>query len=170
MDCSTLPANAAEHIGLVQSANYRSTFDIIWGCLLTISLCTWSMQRLNVPSPEESTVRAFLRKLLWSTITALAPEALTLVSSEQYFTANFEADLMQKEGGYVWWTRKHAFLSIMGGIILRYQNGKELIVQADQLLWLKRYGHFVIEKSSGTEMDNVSAPILFPWSISLDLS
>lgn len=50
--------------------------EIIQNCLLTILICTWSVQHLNVPGPKDGRVTIFVRKIRWMIITVLFPEFL----------------------------------------------------------------------------------------------
>jgi uncharacterized membrane protein len=69
--------NATTHttVGWVSDAdNNRSTISLLYNCLFTIFLCTWSAMHLNVPGEKDTQLRTFLRKCKWMLIGVLAPE------------------------------------------------------------------------------------------------
>jgi hypothetical protein len=63
--------------GFVSSSRKRGTSDILWSCLWTIFLCTWTATRLNVPGPGESRI---FRKFKWTIAAMLAPEVLLFMA------------------------------------------------------------------------------------------
>lgn len=62
---TTNATSSGRQEGWVSSPNGRGTFDIIWGCLLTIFLCTWTSLHLNIPSLHEKYLHRWFRKLRW---------------------------------------------------------------------------------------------------------
>ncbi|TKA76979.1 hypothetical protein B0A49_03461, partial [Cryomyces minteri] len=110
----SLPLDNSVHVGFVQDANFRSTFDLVWSCLVTMALCTWTVQRPSVPSPSDSDSKVLLRKAAWAALTIAAPDALTLIAAEEFFGAREQVKRFH-EHGYAWWTMSHAFFGYMGG-------------------------------------------------------
>jgi len=55
-----LPTNI---IHVVYSGNVRGTFDILWSCVFTLLICTWTVQHLNIPEQtlESRTWRSYLK-------------------------------------------------------------------------------------------------------------
>ena len=52
-------------------ADKRSIWDILWSCLATIFACSWVSVHPNIPAPDESSWRIFLRRLelmFWAVI------------------------------------------------------------------------------------------------------
>src|SRR5438045_2076093 len=39
-------------VNLVTSPEIRGTFNILWSCLFTLLICTWTIQHLNVPAQK----------------------------------------------------------------------------------------------------------------------
>jgi len=76
----TLPPKG---IGFVSAPEVRGTLDILWSCLATLVICTWSILHLNVPEQStpngklqkytRSSVRLF-HKIKWLFVNILAPE------------------------------------------------------------------------------------------------
>ena len=57
-NCTMPPAGAS----FVGSPNIRGTLDIVWSCLLTILLSSWSILCLNIPADGEGFWHRFRRK------------------------------------------------------------------------------------------------------------
>ena len=54
----------------------RSTWDILWSCLATIIACSWVSIHPNIPAPNESRWRIFLRRLELMFWAVVGPEML----------------------------------------------------------------------------------------------
>ena len=127
----------------VQQPNVRSTMDIIWGSLVVIFLCSWSILHLNVPpnfrpAPRsESTWRSlrrnfitswllFKRKLGWMIVTIMLPEYVLGLAAEAFMSARkctkqireFQRENESEDD--VNWTWTHSMYANMGGIILKF--------------------------------------------------
>ena len=64
----------------------RGTWSILWGCLATIFICTWSALYLDVPK-KHGRWYLLLRKLRYMSITVLAPEITLFLAAENFFKA-----------------------------------------------------------------------------------
>lgn len=83
--------NATTHttVGWVSEAdNNRSTVTLLYNCLFTIFLCTWSAMHLNVPGEKDTQLRTFLRKCKWMLIGMLAPEFVATVAIIEWYNAS----------------------------------------------------------------------------------
>lgn len=100
--------------GWVHSPDGRGTMDIVWGCILTIFLCTWTVLTLNVPGPD-TTLWAFTRtKMKWALIALIGPEWLSGMAGAQWSLAR-RAKKQFKAAG-IKWTLRQSFFADMGGI------------------------------------------------------
>lgn len=61
-------------VGWEAGPNGRGTLSLVWGCVLTIFACTWTVLHLNVPGLDERWWWILLRKIKWMAITILFPE------------------------------------------------------------------------------------------------
>ena len=104
--------------GWANQPNNRGTLDILWSCLFTVFLCTWVMLCLNLPSPQESYWRTFLRKLRWMVLAIMGPEFVLAFAYGQWAAAKASvkgfAALNQPD-----WSLRHAFFANMGGFVLQ---------------------------------------------------
>ncbi|KAJ7910816.1 hypothetical protein B0H13DRAFT_2485142 [Mycena leptocephala] len=90
--------------------NCRKLFDIIWGCLATIFACTWVSVHPNVPSPNQSQLALFWRRLKMMLIAVIAPELMAGFAARQFIAAR----ILSKEFGF---SRTHGFFFCMGGFV-----------------------------------------------------
>jgi hypothetical protein len=67
----------------VSSPDVRGTLDILWSCLSTVFLCTWTVQHLSVPTQAHprttkqkfrKALDAFARRSKYMLLTAIVPE------------------------------------------------------------------------------------------------
>jgi hypothetical protein len=71
----------------VTEPRHRGTAAILESCLLTLSLCVYSILQLNVSGFGESHVSVFLRKTKWIAIALVAPEVVILSAFMQFIQA-----------------------------------------------------------------------------------
>ncbi|KAJ7910778.1 hypothetical protein B0H13DRAFT_2485055 [Mycena leptocephala] len=90
--------------------NCRKSFDIVWGCLATIFACTWVSVHPNVPSPNQSWLALFWRRLKMMLFTVIAPELMVGFAARQFFAASS----LSKEFGF---SKTHGFFFCMGGFV-----------------------------------------------------
>ncbi|KAF8217227.1 hypothetical protein K438DRAFT_1748320 [Mycena galopus ATCC 62051] len=88
----------------------RKLFDIIWGCFATIFACTWVSVHPNVPSPDQSWLALFWRRMKMMLIGIIAPEIMVGFAVRQFLGAR----MLSKEYGF---SKTHGFFFIMGGFI-----------------------------------------------------
>jgi hypothetical protein len=111
--------------------------DIVYSCLVVITLCTWSVLHLNVPvqvtpaGRRQKLARGLfrtLKKLKWMAINIVAPEwpfaqAVTGLISECRLQKKFDdysGDWDPKDRAS--WTRSHTQLANMGGFVIRFDR------------------------------------------------
>ena len=107
-------------LGWQSQPNVRGTIEIIYGCVATIGLCSWSCLCLNIPSPDTTAAGAFLNRFCWQIFTIVFPEVTVAIAAEQWESANQGVEKF-RELGYdpSVWTRRHAFFADMGGVHLQ---------------------------------------------------
>ena len=62
----------------------RSIWDIIWSCLATIFTCSWVSVHPNIPGPNESRWRIFLRRLELMFWAVIGPEMIITWALRQW--------------------------------------------------------------------------------------
>lgn len=71
----------------------RSTWDMVWTCLLTMVACTWTALRPAVPKRDDSNTVILARKAWQWFIAILAPELMAYVAADQFYRARSTAAL-----------------------------------------------------------------------------
>ncbi|KAK0389859.1 hypothetical protein NLU13_3432 [Sarocladium strictum] len=99
--------------GWVREPNYRGTWQILWTCLVTTFLCTYTLLCLNVPASSDT----------WSD---LLQRRLKAKHSVEAF----------HNSGYPEWTIRMAFFADMGGFVLHAADSQPFPLNAKQLHWL----------------------------------
>ena len=124
--------------GWVASPNERGTIDIVWSCIVTIVLCSWSVLFLNVPDKYD--FRSYLAtKLSWVAFTIFFPEILASFAQVQYLSARYSVSAFTKLG-YHDWSMTHAFFADMGGFMLDPPDYPPFPVNAHQIHYLVEHG------------------------------
>src|SRR6266536_1267191 len=99
-------------VGWQANPNRRGTLNIIENCFFTILACTWSIQHLNLPDPNDNFRAKLFRKCKWTLLTILFPEFLLAQSIFEFVMAWRSMESMKKVPGlYVahpWWCRRRA--------------------------------------------------------------
>ena len=90
-------------------ADQRSIWDILWSCLATIFACSWVSVHPNIPGPNESRWRIFLRRLELMFWAVVGPELVIAWAFRQWSSARRLEKLYQGE-----------LSSIMHSIIRKY--------------------------------------------------
>lgn len=144
-------SSVGHRTGWVQQPDGRGTFDILWGSLFTIFLCTWTSLHLNVPALKEKYMQRWLRKLRWMTYAIMAPEFVVAFATGQKVEAARSIE-MWKRSGYHGWTMRHGFYANMGGFVLQPRNSKSFPVNAKQLHYLVTRGYTPYPSITGKEI------------------
>lgn len=124
----TLPAELLPRF--VGAARFRSTADILWYCLVPITISVWSVQRPNAaPAPTPKDPRWRIRiwqkhlsrpatKLLWMCIMLAAPDIVFARATANVFAAwqNHSELKTWADKDKVEWSFTHTMTANMGGI------------------------------------------------------
>ena len=69
-------------------ADQRSIWDILWSCLATLFACSWVSVHPNIPGPNESSWRIFLRRLELMFWAVIGPELIITWAFRQWTSAH----------------------------------------------------------------------------------
>lgn len=103
--------------GWVDSPDFRGTWDILWLCLSTTFICTFTLLCLNIPAPTDNSWILFRRRLMWMPLAVFAPEIVLTYAAGQWSRASHSVAVL-RELGYDQWTMRMAFFADMGGFVL----------------------------------------------------
>ncbi len=87
--------------GWVPEPNGRGTWSILWSCLATIFICTWSALHLDVPKRHGRWYLLF-RKLQWMLLAVIAPELILGISANNFFGARNVSQYLVRQGKQEW--------------------------------------------------------------------
>ena len=115
--------NEPLHNGWVPEPSGRGTWSILWSCLATIFICTWSALHLSVPK-KHGQAYLFFRKLGWMLVAAVAPEIVLYNAANNFFEAR---DLVKhlRSKGHQKWTLVHTQFAFANGFWTRTPQGEE---------------------------------------------
>ena len=109
--------------GWHSESHERGTWSILWGCLATIFICTWSVLHLKVPRRSASDLERFRRKVVGTLVAIIAPEFFLSVAVQETLqslifkrTMNRNVDRQQ---GREAWSLTHVRFLINGGFAKR---------------------------------------------------
>ena len=124
--------------GWAHEPSSRGTWSILWGCLATIFICTWSALHLDVPERWGRWYLSF-RKIGWMLISATAPEIVVFNAANNFLEAR---DLLKHlhSQGHQEWTLVHAQFACANGFRTRTPLGKEWMCSPDRLQALVKDG------------------------------
>ena len=123
--------------GWVSQPDGRGTYDILFSCLVTVFLCTWTCLHLNVPAVTETYWQQFRRKCRWMAQTIVAPEGVLIFAAGQKVDAKRSVAMFKKIGCHQW-TVRHGFYANMGGFHLKAPDYPQFPITARQLCYLVR--------------------------------
>ena len=106
--------------GWVPEPDGRGTWSIVWSCLVTIFICTWSVLHLDVPKRHGRWYLRF-RKVGWMLCAALAPEWILCLAVDDFLEARTLLGHLVAHGGDEW-TLVHAEFAVAGGIRVKSPN------------------------------------------------
>ena len=108
------------HVGYTTNSGGRGTLDLLWSCLVTIALCTWTIQRLQIIPWATSKTIVFRKKAFWFLVTLLCPEYIAWIAFEQWQRARGYRVVRELEHND--WTMQHGFYVDMGGFQIELEG------------------------------------------------
>ena len=124
--------------GWQPSPDGRGTLNLVYSCLFTIFMCTWSVLCVNVPASGDRATQVFSRKMMFAALGILGPEFIVQAALGQWISAKHSVKLFNASGHHQW-TIKHAFFADMGGLMLHTPDSPPFPIDAKQT-------HYLVEK------------------------
>ena len=141
--------------GWISQPNYRGTMDIIWSCLVTIFISTYTILCLNIPSKNDKWYVIYGRRLMWMGLAILGPEFVLTFAAGQWSRAQQSVAAFHAQG-YKQWTLRQGFFADMGGFILNTPDTKPFPLNAKQLHWLVVHKFIDVPTISKAEISDKS--------------
>lgn len=126
--------------GWTPQPNGRGTIDIIWSCVFTIFLCSWTVLCLNVPAETDAYWKINWRKFMLAGLCNLGPEFILQLALGQWISAT-RSKKQFHDAGFYSWTMNHAFFADMGGFVLKPPDWVPFPLNAKQMHYLVVRGH-----------------------------
>lgn len=124
----------------VSQPGFRGTWDILWTCLITIFICTYTLLCLNVSAPKDSLIILIRRRVLWIFLAIVVPEVVLTYASGQWSRARRSVESFNA-AGFNEWDMRMAFFADMGGFVLHARDSESFPLNAKQLYWLIEHRH-----------------------------
>ena len=125
-ESSTNATISTQALACICPGDQRTIWDILWGCLATIFACSWVSVHPNIPGPNESSWRIFLRRLELMFWVVTAPEMIITWAFRQWSGARHLKKIYK--GGQMY----QIYPQILNYKILTLDRG-----------WTKTHGHFI---------------------------
>ncbi|KAJ9624826.1 hypothetical protein H2203_004776 [Taxawa tesnikishii (nom. ined.)] len=148
----------------VDQPNIRGTLDIIWTCLATIFISTYTILCLNVPSRHDGWKNIFGRQLKWMCLAILGPEIVMTYAAGQWSRAHQSVEAFH-EAGYQQWTLRLAFFADMGGFVLCPSQSESFPLNAKHVYWLVVNGHIEYREVTAADIWDKSKQDTFTKAI-----
>ncbi|MCJ1375548.1 hypothetical protein MMC20_006785 [Loxospora ochrophaea] len=111
--------------------------DLLWSCVSTLFICTWTVQHLDFVWPMyQGRQNTEMRRLKRAAFTLLVPEYINALAIEQFYQAK-ESKQMFQDLGFHNWTLRHGFFAVMNGFPVRCPaDNKMYALRLGELHWL----------------------------------
>lgn len=119
--------------GWMSEPDGRGIWSILWSCLVTIFLCTWSVIHEEVPPQLHRRWDLLFRRLKHMALGVIAPEWALAEASDIFFWARDRIRYLGKCRGYESWTLTHTMFMQMGGFCCLDTTGNEVDFGLKQL-------------------------------------
>ncbi|KAJ3536376.1 hypothetical protein NM208_g6747 [Fusarium decemcellulare] len=139
-------------VGWQSTPNNRGTLDIIYSCVATIVVCSWSCVCLNIPEPGTTRRSSLMLQVRWQLFTIFFPEVTVAIAAEQWESANQSIEKFRDLGYADQWTRAHAFFADMGGILLKAPEFPPFPVDSQQLAYLVEHHYLAMPTISSDDI------------------
>lgn len=155
------------------TSNARSTASLLWTCVLTLSICVYTVIHVNVPPPDETRYGYYMRKTKWVATAILLPELVLAMALQQWSYAR----ALKRELNSIYSTHSdgkaadnlkefsmtYCFYAVMGGFMVDVSDIHDdcslLTLQPSGIVNLAKNGHF-IEISEKSIKDKSKADVL----------
>lgn len=118
--------------GWVPEPSGRGTWSILWSCIATMFICTWTVLHLDVPKPGHNWQYVEGRKILSMFVALIAPELFLGKSVQSFYCARAWIKFL-RENGYSGWTLAHAEFVDAKGFYIDTLEGKTSLCSSDEL-------------------------------------
>jgi hypothetical protein len=154
-------------VGWVSGGNNRGTLSLVWTCVFTIFICTWTVQHLAVHGAGVSKRTFITRKLRWMGVNLFLPDAATANAMMQFLIVRRGLALIRAVDGYREFTWTQAWYLEMGGLVVEFvgdegaedsgeRKGVEVLAycfNCQEVAYLIKNGHLVLHRAGISERE-----------------
>ncbi|KAK3986966.1 hypothetical protein QBC44DRAFT_383592 [Cladorrhinum sp. PSN332] len=134
-------SNQDQHVGWFESPDGRGTADLLWTCLATLIISTWTVQHADIIWPHyKGWHNINTRRLRLAAFCLLLPEYMTAVAIEQCTNALRYRKKFRAIRGLEEWTVTHGFFASMNGFRIQTPDDKIIAIRINELYWLLKAG------------------------------
>ena len=137
---TNVPFHEPNFQGWTSSPSGRGSLDIIWSCLSTLTLVSWSSLCVNVPETSQTCFQRIGRKAWLTFVCLLGPEYI-LISALGQYTAARETLRAFKKHGWTPWSLRHSFCAEMRFWVGETKDGSRFPLNGKALVFLVEEGH-----------------------------
>ena len=166
-------------------ADQRSIWNILWSCLATLFACSWVSVHPNIPGPNESWCRVFLRRLELMFWAVIGPEMIITWALRQWSSARRLEKLYKGELSSLihsiypqilnhkiltldrGWTQTHGYFIVMGGFMLFEGNVAKGVLSPERFSELLTTGKIEFPTVTLEEIEDRSKADGFSKTIAL---
>ncbi len=128
---TTNVTNESQMTGWTAEPNARGTIGLLWSCLSTLIICTWTVQHLSLPAEKRSNTatQVVLRKLKWTFCTLICPEYLAGHAFVEYMNVRRHIRRFNKtslDGSAERWTMSQGFYISSGGLLVSCSSSQSV--------------------------------------------
>ena len=116
----------------------RGTWSLLWSCLATIFICTWSVLHSDVPENHDPW-DLYSEKIIFMLLTVIAPEWALVYAAERFFEARELSNHLGRQGKHDW-TLTHAQFAFADGFWIHPLQGSDKVCKARELTELIESG------------------------------
>ncbi|KAF2488631.1 hypothetical protein BU16DRAFT_520362 [Lophium mytilinum] len=125
----------------------RGTASLLWSCIFTIFICTWSIIHIDVPHPDRGWLFVPLEKCFYLGVGLVAPEIMSVLAIDDFFDTRSTG---------VQWTFKQAWFLSMGGFLVEDLAGQLYPIETSLLVDAFRDGIIPIPRVTEAEINDKS--------------
>ena len=112
----------------------RGTWSILWSCLATMFICTWSALHLPVPK-RHGKWYLYFRKIRYTLLALMAPEYFFAFAAENFFKSRDAIKMLERLGNREW-ALTHMLFACSDGFRIGTREGRTNECELEDLLEL----------------------------------
>lgn len=164
------------NVGWTPEPSTRGTASLVYSCISTTIICTWSALHLNVPVQQDaSNTSLFFRKLRYLLAALVAPELIAVFAYNDWLDARALTRKMRSLKGHCTWSTPLSFFVVMYGVHVQYPSGQKIPLFAEyavdyfQRNWLDPGSislQVIRDKSKANGFNKTVASLQITWFLS----